>query len=54
MGIALKAADETQYWLELLHESNYISDQTFSSINTDHEELLRLLVAIIKTAGRSV
>ncbi len=46
LGIALKEADETQYWLELLHESDYLSDETFAPLDRDCEELIRLLVSI--------
>lgn len=48
-NIALKEADETCYWLELLQETTYISDIEFSSIYADADELIKLLVAIIKT-----
>src|SRR5262244_1472798 len=50
MNIALKEANETLYWLELLHAADYIADQSFASIRVDNEELLRLLVAIVKTS----
>ncbi len=49
LTISLKEADETAYWLELLHESGYISDAAYVSIYADCEELIRLLVAITKT-----
>lgn len=48
--IALKEADETQYWLELLHESGFIDDSMYSSINADCEEIIKLLVSSIKTS----
>ena len=47
--ISLKEADETAYWLELLHESLYLADDQFGSIYNDCEELIRLLVAITAT-----
>lgn len=47
--IALKEADETAYWLELLHESLYLDDDQFGSIYKDCDELIRLLVAITAT-----
>ena len=50
LSIALKEAEETAYWLELLNETSYLDDQQFQSINTDSEELIKLLVSIIKTA----
>lgn len=49
MNIALKEASETEYWLELLHESGYIEKSVFASIYADNQELLRILVAITKT-----
>ena len=51
MNIALKEADETLYWLELLHESDYIDNEAFNSIYADTEEVLKFLVAIIKTTN---
>ncbi len=50
MSIALKEANETLYWLELLHLSEYLTDQSFESIRTDSEELVKLLVTIVKTS----
>ena len=47
--ISLKEADETAYWLELLHECFYLADDQFGSIYNDCEELIRLLVAITAT-----
>ena len=49
LNISLKEASETEYWLELLHESDYIEDNAFESIYTDCQELIKLLVAITKT-----
>lgn len=49
MYIALKECAETKYWLELLHESNYIDDKSFQSIIPDNNELLKMLTAITKT-----
>ena len=49
MNIALKEASETEYWLELLHESGYIEEQAFQSIYDDCQELIRILVSITKT-----
>jgi four helix bundle protein len=50
MNIALKEANETLYWLELLHQAGYIDSQSFTSIGTDNEELIKLLVSTVKTA----
>ena len=48
MKIALKEANETQYWLRLLQETNYISEKEFTSIHGDLLEILRILTAICK------
>ena len=47
--IALKEANETIYWLELLNETNYLKEEEFSSISIDATELVKLLVSITKT-----
>lgn len=49
LSIALKEAEETAYWLELLYESGYLSKTGFDSLYADCQELLRLLVSITKT-----
>jgi four helix bundle protein len=49
MSIALKEANETLYWLELLRQGEYIGDQNFESVRSDSEELIKLLVAIVKS-----
>ncbi len=49
LNIALKEADETAYWLELLHESNFIDNKQFESIYADCNEIIALLVSITKT-----
>ena len=46
--ISLKEASETEYWLELLHESGYIGEEEFSAIYQDCQEIIKLLVAITK------
>ncbi|MBR5544528.1 MAG: four helix bundle protein [Clostridia bacterium] len=49
LNISLKEASETEYWLELLYESEYITKEQFESIYNDCQELLKLLTAITKT-----
>jgi TIGR02436 family protein len=49
LNIALKEASETEYWLELLYESDYIEKAAFESIYSDCQELIKLLVSITKT-----
>lgn len=48
MNIALKEADETDYWLNLLHDNGYLSDFNFESINCDCLRVLKCLTAIVK------
>ncbi|MDP8220581.1 MAG: four helix bundle protein [Candidatus Stygibacter frigidus] len=48
MGIALKAANETEYWFELLFATDYLTEEQFNSLFEDAEVLIRLLVTIIK------
>ena len=49
LNIALKEADETEYWLDLLHETAYIDDNQYNSLLNDCKELIAILVSIIKT-----
>lgn len=49
LNIALKEADESEYWLDILHETEYLDDKQFESLNTDCKELIAILVAIIKS-----
>jgi four helix bundle protein len=44
----VKEANETLYWLDLLHHGEYIDEQGFQSIGCDSEELVKLLTAIVK------
>ena len=50
MHIALKEANETEYWLRLLHHTDYISDSQFESLHKDTDELISILAAICKNA----
>ena len=50
MYIAYKEANETEYWLELLHESGYIEKNAFDSMYSDCKELIKILAAITKNA----
>ncbi|WP_201352453.1 four helix bundle protein [Hydrogenimonas urashimensis] len=53
LNIALKEANETNYWLMLLHDAEYINDKMFQSIEPDNKELIKLLVSSIKTLKTS-
>ena len=51
--ISLKEANETNYWLELLYETDYIDEKTFNSISKDCLELIKLLTTIIKSTPKN-
>lgn len=50
LSIGLKEANESKYWLDLLYATNSITKKMFESINKDCEELLKLLIASVKTS----
>ena len=52
LSIALKEADETAYWLELLVESDTIEQIQFDSLYDDLKEVIALLTSSIKTAKK--
>ncbi|MDE2059510.1 MAG: four helix bundle protein [candidate division NC10 bacterium] len=54
MAIALKEANETEYWLELLHETKYLDLAAFASIHSGIVELMKLLTGIIKSTKQGV
>ncbi len=49
MHIAMKEAVETEYWLELLEKTNYLTQAQAESMLTDCVELIKILIAITKT-----
>ena len=49
MNIALKEADETAYWLELLYEGGFIETPSYESMYADCNEIIKLLTSITKT-----
>ena len=53
LAIALKEANETDYWLQLLHQSGLIDAKGYQSIQPEITELLKLLTSIIKTSKAS-
>jgi four helix bundle protein len=53
LSIALKESSETEYWLELLHQTGYITSNQFESIHNDCVELIeliKLLTSIVKSS----
>jgi four helix bundle protein len=49
LAVAQKECDETCYWLELLHQTNYLSNSEFQSIHQDSIALLKIIRSIILT-----
>lgn len=50
LSIALKEANETDYWLLLLNKTKYLNEEQFLSLKNDITELIKLLVSIIKSS----
>ena len=53
MSIALKEANETEYWLKLLYRTDYLNQSQYSSLNADVQELIGILMAICRTANHN-
>jgi len=53
LKISLKEANETEYWLELLVATEYITDKEFTSIHTDCVELIKILISIINSSNNN-
>ncbi len=51
--IALKEANETRYWINLLHDSCFLTTPMYDSLFVDIEEIICILSAIVKTSKRS-
>jgi four helix bundle protein len=54
MNIALKEANETEYWLMLLKDSDYIDEKSYNSIYPDSVELIKLLASIVKSSKLNI
>jgi len=54
LAIAQKECDETAYWLELLHRSNYITVSEFTALRTEADSLLRMLRSAILTTKQNL
>ena len=53
LSISQKEADETLFWLELLHETGFIDEKEFQSYHKDCEEILKILRTIILNTKRN-
>lgn len=54
LSIALKEAEETQYWLELLLETDYLARDQYTSLNEQVDWLIGTLVNVVKSSKRSL
>jgi four helix bundle protein len=49
LGIALKEASETSYWLVILYRTNHLEEKMYMSLKEDVDEIIRILISTIKT-----
>ena len=54
MSIAYKEADETDYWLNLLHDNGYLDNNQFDSLKSDIDRILKILTSIVKSMNKKV
>ena len=52
LSISLKEASETSYWLILLKETDYLTSDSYTSLKTDVDELIRIIISSLKTAKK--
>jgi len=50
MARALRRADETEYWLQLIHFAGLLDEREFDSIESDRKELAKMLTSIVRTS----
>lgn len=53
-SIAQKECDETLYWLELLHQSEFLEENEFKKIHSDASQLLKMLRSSILTTKQNI
>ena len=54
IGISLKEARESRYWIRVLNASNYLDHKMYESLLADIEELIKLLTAILKSSRENM
>jgi four helix bundle protein len=54
MNIALKEANETLYWIRLLHATELLDDKQKESVFADCNEVVSLLISIVKTTKKNL
>ena len=54
LGISLKEATETSYWLVVLNRANFLEEKLYFSLKADLDSIIRILVASIKTSKKNM
>ena len=54
MSISLKETRETSYWLRLLHDTGYLTDEQVQPLLDECHDILHILIAIVNTANRKL
>jgi len=54
LNVALKEASETSYWLTVIRKADYMEENIYESLKGDLDEIIRLLVASIKTTRKNM
>lgn len=54
IGANVKEASETEYWLELLYETDFIDKDVFEHLYADNCELLKILTSIVKSSEKTI
>ena len=54
LGISLKEASETSYWLNILYKTEYINENIYVSLKNDIDEIIRIIISTIKTTKKNI
>lgn len=54
MSIALKEANETSYWIDLLKDTSFLTSEEYDSLNLEIKELIKMLVSTVKTTKQNL
>ncbi len=53
MNIALKEANETRYWLDILFKTDFIPERQYETLNDEVTQLIKLLASIVKSSKQN-
>ena len=54
LGISLKEASETSYWLVVLYKAGALEETIYNSVKLDLDEIIKILISTIKTAKKNI